>query len=317
MRPLLSVFSPPGRRGRLSVLIFHRVLPQPDPLFPDEVCAERFDRICGWLARDFSVLPLDRAVALLREGRLPARAAAITFDDGYADNHDLALPILRRHGLTATFFIATGFLDGGRMWNDTVIEAMRLTRSDEVDLGSAGLQGLGSLRTSTLAERRQAINQILDAAKYMPTAQRLQAVARVAQAAGAPLPEDLMLRSPQVTALQAAGMVIGAHTVTHPILAGLGAEEARAEVESGRSRLQELTQKPVTLFAYPNGRPGQDYNQATVALVRELKFDAAFTTAWGAARKDVDLHQIPRFTPWDRTHWRFGFRLARNLMRAA
>src|SRR4029453_16058094 len=84
--------------------------------------------------------PLPDAILGLREGRLPPRALTITFDDGYADNCTVALPILQRHELRAAFFIATDYLDGGRMWNDTVIEAVRgCSRSalnlDDLDLG--------------------------------------------------------------------------------------------------------------------------------------------------------------------------------------
>jgi peptidoglycan/xylan/chitin deacetylase (PgdA/CDA1 family) len=63
----------------------------------------------------------------------------ITFDDGYADNVEVALPILLRYEIAADFFVSTGFLDGGRMWNDTVIEAFRATPLDRVDLGDFGL----------------------------------------------------------------------------------------------------------------------------------------------------------------------------------
>ena len=120
-RTLFSAISPAGERGRLSIPIFHRVLPQVDPLFPDEMDAARFDAVCGWLKSWFNVLPLDEAVRRLKNGTLPQRAMALTFDDGYADNHDVALPILKRHGLPCAFFIATGFLDGGRMWTPTYI----------------------------------------------------------------------------------------------------------------------------------------------------------------------------------------------------
>ncbi|MDP1007558.1 polysaccharide deacetylase family protein, partial [Klebsiella pneumoniae] len=85
-----------------------------DPLFPDEIDAARFDAILGWLRSWFNVLPLDEAAQRLKDGSLPARAAALSFDDGYADNHDIALPLLQKHGLPCSFFIATGFLDGGR-----------------------------------------------------------------------------------------------------------------------------------------------------------------------------------------------------------
>ena len=69
------------------------------------------------------------------------------------------------------------------------------------------------------------------------------------------------------------------------------------------------------LFAYPNGKPQRDYYAEHAALARERGFDAAVSAAWGAARAGDDLYQIPRFTPWDQADWRFGLRMARNLMR--
>jgi peptidoglycan/xylan/chitin deacetylase (PgdA/CDA1 family) len=110
----------------LSILIYHRVVPEPDPLLPDLVCSEEFDRQLGVLSRWFTVLPLSEAVARLQAGRLPARAACVTFDDGYADNYEVALPLLAARGISATFFVATSFLEGGRMWNDDVIDTARL-----------------------------------------------------------------------------------------------------------------------------------------------------------------------------------------------
>ena len=107
LKPLLQRLSPSGAQARLSILIFHRVLPRVDPLFPDEMDVERFDRVCQWLKGWFNVLPLDVAVRQLKSGTLLSRALAITFDDGYADNHDIAMQVLKKHGLTATFFIAT------------------------------------------------------------------------------------------------------------------------------------------------------------------------------------------------------------------
>ena len=119
---------------KLSILIFHRVLPETDPLFPDEPDARRFDQVMGWVKTWFNVMPLDAAVDALKKRNLPARAMAITFDDGYADNRTTALPILKRHGLSATFFIATGYLNGGRMWNDTVIESIRKSQAKSLEL---------------------------------------------------------------------------------------------------------------------------------------------------------------------------------------
>ncbi len=313
-RPMFSLLSPGGARGRLSILIFHRVLPAPDPIFPGEASAAWFDAMLGWLKAWFNVLPLDEAVRRLGEGRLPARAAVITFDDGYADNHDVALPLLQRHGLPATFFIATGFLDGGRMWNDSVIEAVRRCPAAELDLAGLGEGDLGRHAVGTAEEKRRAIEAVIGAIKYQPLAARAALVERIGERAGAELPGDLMMTADQVRALRRAGMQIGGHTVSHPILATLDDGAARYEIAEGKRRLEEILGEPVTLFAYPNGKPAADYSPASVALVRELGFQAAVSTAWGAAGPASDPFQLPRFTPWDRSRGRFALRLARNLV---
>jgi peptidoglycan/xylan/chitin deacetylase (PgdA/CDA1 family) len=128
-------------------------------------------------------------------------------------------------------------------------------------------------------------------------------------------PMDLMMSSGQVCALREAGMVIGAHTVSHPILARLERAAAASEIGRGKQMLESLLGEPVTLFAYPNGRPGEDFTDEHAVLAREAGFDAAVTTAWGAASAATDRYGLPRFTPWDTGRLRFGLRLIGNLKR--
>ena len=314
MRPLLNWLSPQGQEARLSILIFHRVLARPDPLFPEEMHAERFQRICSWLRAWYNVLPLCEASKRLANASLPARALTITFDDGYADNHDVALPILQENGLTATFFVSTGFMSGGRMWNDTLIEAVRSAKGDSLDLSGLGLPELESVSMSTLEERRLAVGQLIKACRYMPMMQRDAATQEIARKSGGNLPSALMMNQDQLRALHAQGMELGGHTVMHPILARLAHDEARTEIKSGKEALESTLQSPVTSFAYPNGRPGEDFTQAHADMVKELGFETAVTTAWGASRRTSDRLQLPRFTPWDRGRLAFGLRLAKNLM---
>ena len=300
------------RTPRLSVLAYHRVLAERDPLLSDVPSAAEFEHRMRWVKANFDVLPLGEAVRALREDRLPKRALSITFDDGYADNYRLALPILRRLGLPATFFVATGFLDGGCMFNDVVIEAVR--RAGVADLDLADL-GLGRHPLGAEGQRVRAIERILARLKYFDLERRRRTAFEIARRAGSRVPTDLMMTSVEVAALHAAGMEVGAHTVNHPILAEIPLGRARHEMEASRACLEQITGAPVRLFAYPNGSPGRDYQTEHAALARQLGFDAAVSAAWGAARAGDDLYQIPRFTPWDRADWRFGLRMAHNLMR--
>ncbi|NVD96952.1 polysaccharide deacetylase family protein [Massilia sp. BJB1822] len=306
---LLRVLSPGGRRG-LSILIYHRVLPQKDPLFPGEVDREEFDQQLALLKSRFTILPLLDAVRRARSGDLPPRAACITFDDGYADNAEVALPLLLKHGLHATFFIATGFLNGGRMWNDSVIELARRAPGGGLD---ASPLGLGKHALGSIAERQRAIPALIGQLKYLPMEERLAQVNRLADLARCELPSDLMMNTAQLHKLRDAGMGLGAHTVNHPILARLPAAQARQEIASGKAALEDLLGQPVPLFAYPNGKPGEDYLAEHVSMVRELGFEGAVSTAWGASKGRQDVYQLPRFTPWDRSRLRFVLRLARNL----
>lgn len=312
-RAMFGRLSPAGAGARLSTLIFHRVLGEPDLLFPGEVHARQFDQMCTWLKQWFNVLPLDEAATRLTNGSLPARALAITFDDGYADNHDVALPILQRHGLQATFFIATGFLDGGRMWNDSIIETIRGCTNSSIDLSGFDLTGIERLDLVSLAQRKQAIERLIGAIKYLPVRRRLQLCQEIARRAGVELPENMMMSSSQVVALCRAGMQIGAHTVTHPILANLDVDVAISEIAEGKQQLECLVGEDVSVFAYPNGRPGMDYNEGNVAAVQALGFKAAVSTTWGVACQSTNPFQIPRFTPWDRSRARFGARLLHNM----
>ncbi len=126
-----------------------------------------------WVQRHFNVIPLDEAIARLQSRTLPARSLAITFDDGYADNQQIAAPILRKLGLPATFFIATGYLDGGRMFNDSIIAALRDCKRASLDLTELGL-GIHSLES--LEQRRSAISALLPPVKILdPTQSRRQA----------------------------------------------------------------------------------------------------------------------------------------------
>jgi peptidoglycan/xylan/chitin deacetylase (PgdA/CDA1 family) len=296
----------------LTTLIFHRVPREPDPLFPGETDAADFERKMRWVARWCNVLPVADAIGRLQAGDLPARAVCITFDDGYADNAAVAAPILRRLGLPATFFIATGYVDGGCMWNDVVIEAIRGFAGDRLDLRPLGL---GVHDHASPARRRAAIDSLIPRLKYLDQQERDRTVAAVLRCAAVPSPRKPMMSTADVRALRSAGMDVGAHTHTHPILARMSIADAERDIRVGREWLENTVQTKVSLFAYPNGGPGVDYGGEHVNLVRRLGFAAAFSTAAGTASARSDPFQLPRFTPWDRTQGRFLLRLWRNAMR--
>ena len=301
------MLAPGGRRSKLLIFIFHQVLAEPDPLRPYEPDAEQFDWMVQHIARNFSVLPLAEAAARLADGSLPPAAACITFDDGYRNNAELALPILLRHGAVATFFVASSFLGQGRMWNDDLNEAVRQLGSTEVDWHA---YGLGAHRLATPADRLHCLETVLPRLKYFPHGERARVARAIARAAGVADESRMMMEADHLARLIAGGMEIGAHTCSHPILSQIGREEARDEIVRGRSELERMTGRPIRLFAYPNGDTRRDLGQRDVDLVRDLGFACAVITDPGFAVAATNPHMLPRFTPWDRTPGRFAMRCA-------
>jgi hypothetical protein len=144
--------------------------------------------------------------------------------------------------------------------------------------------------------------------------EREQKVNVLADTVGKTLPEDLMMCRKQVRMLVESGMEIGAHTINHPILTRIDDVTARAEIADSKMQLEEISRVPVLLFAYPNGKPGNDYEFRHVSMVKQAGFSAAVSTIQGVATAAGDLYQLPRFAPWDKTPPRFIFRLMQNYL---
>lgn len=303
--------SPGGSRGKLTILTYHRVLPEVDPLLTeDQVDARKFATHMAAIAECFNVLPLPEALERMANDTLPARALSITFDDGYQDNYAIALPILRQHGFKATFFVCSGYLNDGLMFNDAIVEALRASTATELDLDWLEL---GRLPLNSIPLKRTASEKILDAVKYLPFEERKQACDRVAQAAAPNQPRPrLMMTDDEIRQLAAHGMTIGGHTHTHPILSRIDLDSARRDIAQNRAALADLVGRQPLIFAYPNGRPQRDYTRDHVKLLQELGYQAAVSTAWGVASKSCDRYQLPRFAPWGDNPRRLVMRLLKN-----
>ncbi len=306
VRALGSLALPGARAKRFCIVSYHRILETADPILPSEPDVDTFRWQAELLGQCFNVMPLHEAVRALHEQRLPARVVCITFDDGYRSTYDLAFPILRQLGLPATVFTTTGYCGGKSMWNDQIVDAVRSMPGRNLDLRDVGL-GLHALET--VADKRQTINKLTAASKYLAHGTRHQITQKLVDLVGAPVGEDLMLTREMILNLSRNDIEIGGHTVSHPILSSLPPEQAREEIIQNKAQLEEITGIPARLFAYPNGKPGLDFDRSHVQMVREAGYVAAFTTSIGAVDATHDLYQLPRGRPWDASPFMFGARL--------
>lgn len=305
-RILMSTMT--GGARRLSILIYHRVLVERDWMLPDVPTVEEFRWQMQLMRRHFNMLSLAEAYRLMKEDKLPARAACITFDDGYADTAIVAHPVLMELEIPMTIFVASGYLDGGMMWNDILLESVRRMSTDHLNLQDFGLP---CYSMSSHSERQLAAYDLVARCKYLDPLRRQEITSYLAQQSRA-LPSHMMMSHNEIRHLAEQGVEIGGHTVNHPILTKLTAAQAQSEIAEGKAHLEAITEQPVRLFAYPNGRPGVDYNDSHVRMVQKAGFEAAVTTGRGVSDHSTDLFQLPRFTPWAKSTSRFLLSMALN-----
>lgn len=287
-----------GRWDGVLVLNYHRVGDWSDDRWDTEVwsaSAEQLEDQLTLFARETDVIPADAIPEAVGAGR--GRRIAITFDDGYRDNHDVALPLLRALGLPATFFVTTGFVDRPRVpWWDELCWMVRTSERDRIP----ALDPLGeSLAWAAPAERAAAIGRLVAAGKTLPPAEIDGLLDRVGEAAGTGrcAPDawaDRWMTWDMVRALRDGGMTVGGHTVNHPVLARLPVDEQREEVTGCARRLKEELGQEMTLFSYPVGTPGT-FDAQTAEVVRGAGVRLAFAYDGGIAEQRAwDPLAVPR-----------------------
>ena len=250
-----------GRPRWLTVLNYHRVDQLEAAGDVDEgvldATPESLDRQLRGLRRHCTPIALGDLLAHLDGADLPPNPALVTFDDGYRDNLVNAAPILERHGIRATFFIATSYVAERRLfWWDRISWTLKHARRRrfrvdypnrlEVNL-DAGVTG-----PARLLHRVVKTTRMLDLERFLEDL-AIQADAPWDAATERHLADRLIMTWDDVRALRRAGMDVGSHTRTHRVLQTLAAEELPAELAGSRADLESALQEPVSTIAYPVG----------------------------------------------------------------
>jgi peptidoglycan/xylan/chitin deacetylase (PgdA/CDA1 family) len=286
-------------KGRALILMYHRVSPEADYL---GLCVEPalFEQQIALLRRRARVLRLAEVVARLRQPEpLAEDIAAITFDDGYRDNLEVALPILARQAVTATVFVTTGFVDGtARPAGDRLLEALQTlwARRTNVAAERLGDGATASLVRQTLASPGsvESLHLLRQRLKRIPADEMERLLANLEQLAGIqPSRSARMLDWAEVRRLASQGVEIASHTVSHAILSRLPAAAAAQELRDSKQRLEEATGTTVKGFAYPNGL-ADDFTSEHVNLLRQLGYEYACTAVRGVNRPGSDPLRLRR-----------------------
>ena len=268
--------------ARVTLLAYHRIALPGRPDLADSLIdayPADFEAQMRFLADHYSVISAWDLVRALREDyRLPPRALAITFDDGYRCFADTAWPILDRLGLPVTLFVPTAYPGAPEtpFWWDAVYSAIMGTTAACLDV-----PGFGRLPLATAAHRAAAFENLVATVERTEERAAGRLVDAVLAHCAVPRPAvRAVLDWAALADLAARGVAIGPHTRSHPILAQLTPARVEAEVAGSWADLLAHIPRPLPVFCYPCGKP-HALNAAAVAAVRAAGFAGACTLVGG------------------------------------
>jgi peptidoglycan/xylan/chitin deacetylase (PgdA/CDA1 family) len=289
-----------GTQPSAAILMYHSVMEDPrselQTLGGIIHSKEVFSKQMELLAREYVPISLDDLLRAVVEGKsLRPRSVVVTFDDGYSDNHEMAMPILNRVGVPSTFYITVDCVEGGKLpwpsrlryafftsgevsWND-INKDWPLTNPGERD--SAFLYACDLCAKLAGEAQEKFVHQVEDDLAIDPF----------------PSSRNLMMSWDQVRDLAKNGHIVGSHTLTHPNMAYVDAEAAKAELGQSKQRLEAVLGAPVVHFSYPCPALVPHWSESTRTLSRDVGYRTAVTTTGGAVHAGDDPLSLKRVRP--------------------
>jgi peptidoglycan/xylan/chitin deacetylase (PgdA/CDA1 family) len=296
LRPWLS--------GVGTIFMLHHVRPARDDMFQPnrhlEITPDFLSEVLAHVrALDVDIVSLDEAHRRMSERDFARRFACFTFDDGYRDNRDHALPVMREQNAPFTVYVASDFAEGtGRLWWVALEHVIARAETIEIVRDGATVR----IEASDAAAKQAAFNQVHDWLRTLPddSAVQREVSALCAQHGvdDAAIARELCMSWDELRAFAADPLVtIGAHTISHCNLARESEAETRRQMRDSRARIEQQLQKPALHFAYPYGDKAAAATRE-FELARELGFRTAVTTRPGMIFPENAAHMtaLPRIS---------------------
>jgi peptidoglycan/xylan/chitin deacetylase (PgdA/CDA1 family) len=293
LRPILS--------GVGAIFMLHHVRPHREGAFQPnrhlEIAPDFLRAMLAHLrARDVDIVTMDEVHQRLIERNYANRFACFTFDDGYRDNRDHALPVMREFGAPLTVYVASDFAAGsGRLW--WIALEMAIARADAIEVTMGGVACL--LDTATLQAKQAAFDRLHDWLRMLPEHDLQREVASLCARHGvdqAAICGDLCMSWNELKSFAADPLVaVGAHSITHCNLAQQSEATAREELTLSRARIEDELQRPAIHLAYPYGDK-LAAGAREFALARASGYKTAVTTRPGMVFPESADHMtaLPR-----------------------
>ena len=262
-----------ANRGNVLILMYHR-FGESDA----KISAREFETHLEYLKKNHRVLPLSETIDCLQNGKtLPPNSVVITIDDGYKDVYEIAFPLLKKFDFPATVYAITDFSDGKCwLWTDLMRYVLLNTKRDVTDRLETAAQFNVDLKKLPNEEKEAKIKEFAkDFGVEIPAL---------------PPPEFAPMNWAEAREMDAKNISIESHTVTHPILTNISANELEFELKTSKKRLEEVLERRVEHFCYPNG----SLNKAVEKAVENAGYKSATTTNYGFNNSQIDKFLLNR-----------------------
>lgn len=280
-----------ANRGNILILMYHRFGES-----NTKISAQEFELHLEYLKKNHRVLPLSETVEYLREGKtLPPNSVVITIDDGYKDAYEIAFPLLKKFGFPATIYAITDFSSAKLwLWTDLMRYVLLNTKENSVKIEFDETDKVEADLTDE-TKRLETATRLNSRLKKLPNEQKdgkIKEIADILQVEIPALPpaDFAPMNWTEAREMDAENISIESHTVTHPILTNISAEKLEFEMQTSKKRLEEILERRVEHFCYPNG----SFNENVRNAAENAGYKSATTTNYGFNNQQTDKFLLNR-----------------------
>ena len=280
-----------ANRDKVLILTYHRF-----GLDSSKISGAEFEKHLEYLSKNNRVLPLSETLDFLNKGKsLPPNATVITIDDGYSDAYEIAFPLLKKFEMPATVYAVTDFLDGKCwLWTDLMRYVLLETTSDSVKIAFYG-EDECEVNLNGKKQRLEIASRINSRLKKLPNEQKEAKIKEIAEILNVEIPalptgEFAPMSWEQAREMDAENVRLESHTATHPILPNVSGDRLELELTTSKARLEEVLERQIEHFCYPNG----SFNSVVWQAVKNANYKCAATTNYGFNERSANPFLLNR-----------------------
>jgi peptidoglycan/xylan/chitin deacetylase (PgdA/CDA1 family) len=296
----LSIYKRVKKKHPVVILLYHRFKAENEDSVLPKLYIKSFEQQMFYIKKWYHVITLNELIENIKnKGKFRSPSIAITIDDGFKDNYDLAYPILKYFNLPATIFLTSGLINTQKgPWVDEIGTALSNTKIMDLYVGE--ILGEPGVSISNNEQKAKTLHRIYEKLVSLDHKKRADLVASLLstlkETAYLRTRARIMLNWEEIEKMSQNNISFGAHTLTHPTLSRMGFEDAVYEIRESKRVIENQLGIRVKHFAVPNGK-NEDFTEDLRKFCRNGEFESVSMTIFGNVTNETDPYNLPRVSP--------------------